>query len=98
MAMARLEDREMQDSARSVLIRARGSPDIDPVRDLAILESIARTWLGDTDEALRQLSVYFAANPGADEGYRTGVQNRELPWYHQSLIDEPRFLSLVNVR
>ncbi|MGH7503066.1 MAG: hypothetical protein ACREL7_15170 [Longimicrobiales bacterium] len=98
MGLARSEARGMQDSARSILVRARGTPEIDPVRELALFESIARTWLGDIDEAVRQLSIYFAANPGTDEGYRDGVQNRELPWYHQQLIDEPRFLSLVNVR
>jgi TolB-like protein len=97
MAMAR-GAATLHDSARAVLVRARATPEIDPTREVALFESIARTWLGDIDEAVRQLSVYFAANPGADEGYRTGVQNGELPWYHQPLITESRFLSLVNAR
>lgn len=97
MAMAR-GPQALHDSARSVLVRARATPEIDPTREVALFESIARTWLGDIDEAIRQLSVYFAANPGTDEGYRNGVQNGELPWYHQPLIAEPRLLSLINAQ
>jgi TolB-like protein len=98
MGMAKSPNRTMQDSARSVLVRARGNAEIDPVRDLAYLEAIARTWLGDIDEAVRQLGVFFAANPGADAGYRAAVENGELPWPLQPLVDQPKFLSLINAR
>jgi hypothetical protein len=54
--------------------------------------------LGDIDEAVRQLGVFFAANPGADAGYRAAVENGELPWPLQPLVDQPKFLSLINAR
>lgn len=86
------------DSARAVVRRGRAAPDIDPLRETALLESIVRTALGDGEEAVRQLSTYLAANPGQMEGYRADAERGELPWYHQALLDEPRFRSLVGVR
>jgi hypothetical protein len=32
------------------------------------------------------------------EGYRDAVVRSDLPWYHQALLDEPRFRSLVGAR
>lgn len=87
----------MPDSARAVAVAARAGSDLDPLRELAQLESITWSWLGDAEEAARQLSVYFAANPGAMEGYRASTVRRDLPWYHRSLLDEPRFRALVGV-
>jgi len=95
MALARAGE---ADSARSVLLAGRAGTDIDPLRELALLESIGRTTLGDVDEAVRQLSVYFAANPGTMDGYRAQGGSGELPWYHQALLKEPRFRSLVGLR
>lgn len=88
----------LPDSARSVARSARVGSDIDPLRELAQLESITQTWLGDVDEAVRLLSLYLSANPGALDGLRADAERRELPWYHQSLIDEPAFRSLVGAR
>lgn len=88
----------LPDSARSVARSARAGTDLDPLRELAQLESITQTWLGDVNEAVRLLSLYMSANPGALEGYRADAERRELPWYYQSLIDEPAFRSLVGVR
>jgi TolB-like protein len=87
----------LPDSARAVAVRARAGSELDPLRELAQLESITWTWLGDTEEALRQLSLYFAANPGAVEGYRESARRQDLPWYHHSLLTEPRFRELVGV-
>jgi TolB-like protein len=95
MALARSGAR---DSARSVMLAGRAGTDIDPLHEVALLESIARTANGDVDEAVRQLSVYFAANPGTMEAYRTQGGSGELPWYHQALLNEPRFRSLVGLR
>ena len=86
------------DSARAVMLAGRAGTEIDPLRELALLESIARTANGDVDEAVRQLSLYFAANPGTVEAYRTQGGSGELPWYHRSLLNEPRFRSLVGLR
>ena len=95
MALARAG---LPDSARAVALRARAGTDIDPLRELAHLESQVRTWLGDAEEAVRLLGTYLAANPGEMEGYRDAVVRSDLPWYHQALLDEPRFRSLVGAR
>ncbi|MGH7470529.1 MAG: hypothetical protein ACRENP_21500 [Longimicrobiales bacterium] len=86
------------DSARVVLQKVRAGPDIDPVREVALLESIARTFMGDKEEAVRQLTVYFAASPGTLDGYRNDANRGQLIWYHQPLLEEPRFRSLVGLR
>jgi TolB-like protein len=95
MALARAG---MADSARAVARSARAGTDIDPLRELSWLESVTWTWLGDTDEAVRQLSLWLSANPHALEGLRADATRRELPWYHRTLLDEPAFRSLVGIR
>ena len=88
----------LPDSAAAVAVRGRADPGIDPLREVAFLESIVRTLLGDTEEAVHQLSAYLAANPGAMASYRTDAERREMPWYHRALLDESRFRSLVGLR
>ncbi len=89
---------QLADSARAVLVRGRATAQIDPGREIALLESIARTTLGDIQEAVLQLSNYLAANPGQLDAYRADAQRNELPWYHRALIDEARFRELVGLR
>jgi tetratricopeptide (TPR) repeat protein len=89
---------QLADSARSVFVRGRSGPEIDPLREAALLESIGRVLLGDTEEAVRQLGAHLAANPGALEGYKNDSERNELPWYHRALLDEPRFRALVGIR
>jgi tetratricopeptide (TPR) repeat protein len=98
LARASLENPALADSARAVAVRGRADPSIDPLRETAWLESMARTILGDTDEAVRQLSAYLAANPSAMESYRKDAEGRELEWYHRPLLDEPRFRTLLGLR
>ncbi len=86
------------DSARSVIYAARAGADIDPLRDLPHLESIAWTALGNVPEAVRQIEIYLSANPRALPGLRTDAERRALPWYHQALLDEPEFRALVGLR
>ncbi|MGD8279176.1 MAG: hypothetical protein PVH00_14155 [Gemmatimonadota bacterium] len=88
----------LADSARAVAVRGRTDPTIDPLRESAWLESMVRTMLGDTDEAVRQLSAYLAANPSAMESYRRDAEERELEWYHRPLLDEPQFRTLLGLR
>jgi TolB-like protein len=88
----------LADSAAAVAVRGRADPGIDPLREAAFLESIVRTLLGDTEEAVRQLSAHLAANPGLVAGYRADAERREMPWYHRALLDEPRFRSLVGLK
>ena len=58
----------LPDSARRVAERSRADATVDPGRDLAQLEAIARNVLGDKDEAFKQLSVWLATNPQQVEG------------------------------
>lgn len=94
MALARAE---LADSARAVALRGRASPSVDPVREVALLESVVRVWLGDVDESVSLLTQYLAANPGAQEGFREGIVQNSLPWYQKSLADNERLRSLLGV-
>lgn len=85
----------LPDSARAVAVRGRAPPDVDPVRDLALLESITRSWLGDNDEAVRQMGIYLAANPSLVEAYRASVESGDIHWYHFQLSQDPGFRDLV---
>lgn len=72
----------LPDSARAVVVRSRGDPDVDPTRELAYWESVVRSVLGDLDEAFSQLTIHLAANPGAVEGES---------WYLEPLREDPRW-------
>jgi TolB-like protein/tetratricopeptide (TPR) repeat protein len=87
----------MQDSARSVVRRARPTADIDPLRELAHLETMVWVAIGDEQEAVRQLQLYLTANPQALGGLRRDAERAELPWYLQPLLDEPAFRQLVGL-
>ena len=65
-------------------------PQIDPVREIAYLESIVHTWLGDYDEAVSLLGLWLAANPAASaEG---------LGWFWEGLEGTPQYARLVGSR
>ncbi len=78
------------DSARAVLVRARGDQEIDPDNDLAGFEAAVRTMLGDYDEAIELLKGYVAANP--DHALKVGDN---LHWWWQPLTDHPGFQALL---
>ncbi len=84
---------EMPDSARSVLVRARVSAEIDPIRELSSFEAIARAWLGDLDEAIDLYAAYLAANPGLAE--TCGADDS---WWLEALRADPRYASLCGGR
>lgn len=90
-----LAQAQLADSARAVLRDLHADATIDPLRETALVASVAYARLGDVDDAVRQLELYFTANPSALEEYRHHVEARSLPWYHQPLIDKPAFLTLV---
>ena len=83
----------LADSARSVMSRARVGPDVDPVRDLAWLEAVGRTWLGDYDEAVDRLAVYLAANPGQADSF-AGDDS----WWLADLRSHPGYRRLMAPR
>ncbi len=61
---------DLPDSARAVLARAhaRITEQVDPTRDLLLLEGEMWSRLGDDDHAIDLLKHYAAANPGTDFG------------------------------
>ncbi|UCG88449.1 MAG: hypothetical protein JSW71_07875, partial [Gemmatimonadota bacterium] len=79
------------DSARSVLHAARADPDIDPTRQLLYIEAYMRVLLGDEDEAIDLMKLYFAANPAEDHG---AGEDEELFWWWEDLQHHPRFAEL----
>lgn len=83
----------LADSARSVMSRARVGPEVDPVRDLAWLEAVGRTWLGDYDEAVDRLAVYLAANPGQADSF-AGDDS----WWLADLRSHPGYRRLMAPR
>jgi tetratricopeptide (TPR) repeat protein len=78
------------DSARHVLERSRGNPEIDPSRDLVIDEAVVRTILGDKTEAIRLLKDYLVANPD----HRAGMATTQ-SWWWRDLKSDPRYQDLV---
>ena len=87
MALARAG---LADSARAVAVRSRGDPTLDSTHDLALYETIVRTFLGDRDEAIRLLSTYIAANPQMRESMA-----RDQSWWFRDLRDDPRYKALL---
>jgi serine/threonine-protein kinase len=83
----------LRDSANAVALRARADTVIDETRDLANLEAIARTILGERDEAFRLLGLYLSANPQFREGMA-----REKTWWFRDLRADPRYAELVGPR
>jgi eukaryotic-like serine/threonine-protein kinase len=83
----------LRDSADAVARRARADTVIDETRDLANLEAIARTILGERDEAFRLLGLYLSANPQ----FRGGMA-REKTWWFRDLRADPRYPELVRPR
>lgn len=81
---------DLPDSARSVLVDARGGPEVDPNQELYGFEAIFRTLLGDHDEAVRRLRQYVAANP--DHSFLQ-VEG-DLHWWWRPLRDHPDFASV----
>jgi hypothetical protein len=84
---------DLPDSAVAVARRARQGVDVDPIRELAWLESFVHSWLGDNDTALERLSIYLAANPDQVEGFAS-----DETWWLEDLRSDPRYRQLVGGR
>ncbi len=87
MALARAG---LRDSAHGVAVRARADSSLDPTRDLSMLEAIVRTMLGNRDEALDRLTIYFTANPQL-----RASMARDQTWWFKDLRDDPRYGALL---
>ena len=92
LVAAALARADLKDSARAVAVRSRADPSMDQTRDLAQLEAVVRTLVGDRDEAVRQLSVYLAANPQMRQGMA-----QDDTWWWRDLRDDPRFKTLIGM-
>jgi serine/threonine-protein kinase len=82
----------LKDSARSVIIRSRADAGVDPARELAQWEAVARTILGDKDEAITQLGIWLATNPQQ----RASMAKDNL-WWWKDLRGEERYKQLLGV-
>ena len=80
----------LADSARHVLARSRGGPEVDPEVELLSYQAFAYLLLGDRDEALRLMKEQVAANPA----HRVGLA-RSTHWWWRDIKDDPRFKELV---
>jgi serine/threonine-protein kinase len=81
----------LADSARSLALHSRGDATVDPTRELAYYEAVARTVLNDKDEAFRLLGLYLASNPKEREGFAKDQESWELKGLH----DDPRWANLI---
>ncbi len=78
------------DSARHLLDRSQGNPQIDPAQDLLFREAFVRTLLHDNDRALELLRRYLA---GHEE--RRADLAKDYQWWFRNLRSDPRYQQLV---
>jgi TolB-like protein len=88
LVAAALGRAELTDSARHVLLSARGqvTHDMDPDQDLLSQEAYVRTVTGDPDQAIDLLKRYVAANPGHEF-----LQQAGQVWWWRELRKHPRW-------
>jgi serine/threonine-protein kinase len=82
----------LADSARHTALAARGDAALDPARELAYVEGAVRAWTGDKDEAVRQISLWLAANPQGRENLALDES-----WYWRPIRDYPPYRALLGV-
>ena len=83
----------LADSARRVVRRSEGNSEVDPTREAALPGAMVYLQLGDKQDALRLIKVYFAANPQRRASYRD-----DPGWWFRSLQDDPEFKQIVGAR
>ena len=92
VAAAVLARANLADSARRVLVRSRGTPEMDPRRELQGDEAVARIFLHDYDDVVRLIESYLAANPDHRKGFATKTS---IWWKDPQLQAHPGFRALV---
>ena len=93
MVRAAASQPALLDTARALLLAARGDPRVDPARTLLTREAFVRTLMGDKDTAIELLQRYLLENPSAREEF-----GRENDWWWRDLQDDPRFHRLTGSR
>jgi len=81
----------LRDSALSVIERSQPTdPNLDPTRDLAYLEAIAHTLLGNRDKAFELLAQVVAVSPAQRRGFAV-----DQTWWFRDLRRDPRYRELM---
>jgi len=78
------------DSARHVVERSRGTPEIDATRDLAQFAAFVEVLLGEKEAAMRDLTTYLTASPGLPESFAANPG-----WWFDDLKDLPAYRRVV---
>jgi serine/threonine-protein kinase len=91
MAMA-LARAGLADSAKAVAVRSRADANVDPPRELVSFEAIVRTILGEKEEAIRLLGLYYASNP-----QQRSTAAKDETWWYRDLQGDPRYQALVGL-
>jgi hypothetical protein len=78
------------DSARKLLLAARGNPTVDPLGILLTREAFVRAMMGDKDSAIALLQRHLYANPSARADF-----GRDNDWWWRELKSDPRFIDLT---
>jgi len=81
---------KLADSANHLLIASRAGASIDPRGELIGLEAVARTLLGERDEAISLLEQYLTNHPDHRAGFA-----KINTWWWRDLQQEPRFKTLI---
>ncbi|MFN0178351.1 MAG: protein kinase domain-containing protein [Gemmatimonadales bacterium] len=81
------------DSAKRVVERSKGDPELDPTRDLNLFGAFTYAHLADTTKAIDMLKVYFAANDRARSAFA-----QDPGWQFRNLANDPRFRTLVGAK
>ena len=76
----------LKDSAEHVIERTRAGADIDPRGELMGYEALARTFLGEHDQAIALIERYLTAHPE----HRAGFAKKNY-WWWRDLQKDPRF-------
>jgi hypothetical protein len=87
MALARAG---LADSAKAVAVRSRADANLDPPRELVSFEAIVRTLLGEKEEAIRLLGLYYASNP-----QQRSSAGKDESWWYRDLQGDPRYQAMV---
>ncbi|MBA3894789.1 MAG: hypothetical protein H0X69_14075, partial [Gemmatimonadales bacterium] len=90
MVAAILARANLPDSARRLAQRSRGTPEIDPTRDLKYAEAFVNTILGDTAAAVAALKVYLVANPE-----KRASLAEDPSWWFRPLENSTRYRELI---
>ena len=82
----------LRDSSHHVIERSRAESDIDPRGELMALEALARTFLGERNEAISAFEHYLTAHPEHRRGFAKANS-----WWWRDLQKEPRIKELVGI-